>query len=81
MQDEYVFMWYNLLMLVETFIYSSVLRSKDGRGEVMEQEIDEGNKIIHVKCTAKERDQLLAELTPYLYDYQFHFIIMDEKQD
>ncbi len=45
----------------------------------MEQEIDEGNKIIHIKCTKKERDKILAELTPYLYDYQFHFIIIEEE--
>ncbi len=45
----------------------------------MEQEIDEGNKIIHIKCTEQERDKILEELTPYLYDYQFHFIIIDEE--
>ena len=45
----------------------------------MEQEIDEGNKIIHIKCTEMERDKILAELTPYLYDYQFHFIIIAEE--
>ena len=47
----------------------------------MEQEIDEGNKIIHIKCTEKERDQILLELTPYLYDYQFHFIIIGEEME
>jgi hypothetical protein len=45
----------------------------------MEQEIDEGNKIIHIRCTEKERDKILLELTPYLYDYQFHFIITEKE--
>lgn len=44
----------------------------------MEQEIDEGNKIIHIKCTEEEKDKLIAELSAYLYDYQFHFIITEE---
>ncbi len=41
----------------------------------MEQEIDEINKIIHLKCTEEEREKVLAELSAYLYDYQFHFIV------
>lgn len=44
----------------------------------MEQEIDEGNKIIHIKCTEEERDRIISELSAYLYDYQFHFIIIEE---
>ena len=47
----------------------------------MEQEIDEGNKIIHIKCTEVERDKILSELTPYLYDYQFHFIIIAKEKE
>ncbi len=45
----------------------------------MEQEIDEMNKIIHVKCTREEKEKLIAELSPYLYDYQFNFIIIENK--
>lgn len=41
----------------------------------MEQEIDEGNKIIHIKCTEEEKSKIITELTPYLYDYHFNFII------
>ncbi len=45
----------------------------------MEQEIDEMNKIIHVKCTEAEKQKHLEEIAPYdLYDYQFNFIIVDE---
>ncbi len=43
----------------------------------MEQEIDEINKIIHLKCTVEEREKILTELSAYLYDYQFNFIIVD----
>lgn len=47
----------------------------------MEQEIDEGNKIIHIKCTEEEKEKIISELSAYLYDYQFHFIsVKDEKQ-
>ncbi|MDF2485246.1 MAG: hypothetical protein K0R46_1414 [Herbinix sp.] len=44
----------------------------------MEQEIDEGNKLIHIKCTEKEKEKMIAELSAYLYDYQFHFILVEE---
>lgn len=42
----------------------------------MEQEIDEMNKIIHIKCTEEEKKKFL-ELEPYLYDYAFNFIIIE----
>ena len=45
--------------------------------ENMEQEIDEGNKIIHIKCTEEEKSKIITELSPYLYDYQFNFIIVE----
>ena len=45
----------------------------------MEQEIDEMNKIIHIKCTDKEKEKLILELSPYLYDYVLNFIPIDEK--
>lgn len=41
----------------------------------MEQELDEVNKIIHVKCTTEEKDRIIKELSAYLYDYQFNFLI------
>lgn len=41
----------------------------------MEQEIDEVNKIIHVKCTKEEKKRMITELSAYLYDYQFNFLI------
>jgi hypothetical protein len=44
----------------------------------MEQEIDEMNKIIHIKCTEEEKKKILLESTPYLYDYEFNFIIVDQ---
>ena len=44
----------------------------------MEQEIDEMNKIIHIKCTEEEKNKILLESTPYLYDYEFNFIIVDQ---
>ncbi len=44
----------------------------------MEQEIDEMNKIIHIKCTEEEKKKILLESTPYLYDYVFNFIIVDQ---
>ncbi len=47
----------------------------------MEQEIDEINKIIHLKCTEEEREKVLAELSAYLYDYQFNFIIEETKTE
>lgn len=46
----------------------------------MEQEIDEGNKIIHIKCTEEEKSKIITELTPYLYDYQFNFIISENSE-
>ena len=49
--------------------------------DVMEQEIDEGNKIIHIKCSEDERDKIVSELSSYLFDYQFHFIIVDEDKN
>ncbi len=47
----------------------------------MEQEIEEVNKIIHIKCTEKEKEKIESELTMYLYDYTFHFIIEEETVD
>ncbi len=47
----------------------------------MEQEIDEGNKIIHIRCTTAEKEKIVAELTPYLYDYQFNFLIIDDVKE
>jgi hypothetical protein len=45
----------------------------------MEQQIDEVNKIIHVKCTEQERQKFLSEIASYpLYDYQFNFLIIEE---
>lgn len=44
----------------------------------MEQEIDEINKIIHIKCTEEEKEKLIAELSPYLYDYVLNFIPIEE---
>ena len=42
----------------------------------MEQEIDEMNKIIHIKCTEEEKRKFILESASYeLYDYQFNFII------
>ncbi len=46
----------------------------------MEQEIDEMNKIIHIKCTEEEKNKILLESTPYLYDYEFNFIIVDQNK-
>lgn len=43
----------------------------------MEQEIDEINKIIHIKCTEEEKQKIINETSPYLYDYVFNFIIED----
>jgi hypothetical protein len=47
----------------------------------VEQEIEEVNKIIHIKCTEKEKERIISELTMYLYDYTFHFIIEEETGD
>lgn len=47
----------------------------------MEQEIDEMNKIIHIKCTEEEKKKIEKELTPYLYDYVFNFILPDEPKN
>lgn len=47
----------------------------------MEQEIDEVNKIIHIKCTEKEKQKLIQETAPYLYDYQLNFILLDEDSE
>lgn len=47
----------------------------------MEQEIDEYNKIIHIKCTEEEKSKFIAELTPYLYDYVFNFIPIEEQKE
>ena len=47
----------------------------------MEQEIDEGNKIIHIKCTIEEKEKIVSELSPYLYDYQFNFLITDDVKE
>ncbi len=44
----------------------------------MEQQTDEINKIIHIKCTEREKQKVIAELSSYLYDYQFNFIIEEE---
>ncbi|MDF2586910.1 MAG: hypothetical protein K0S41_751 [Anaerocolumna sp.] len=48
----------------------------------MEQQVDEINKIIHVKCTKEEKTKLLADISKYpLYDYQFNFILEDDYVD
>ncbi len=47
----------------------------------MEQEIDEINKIIHVKCTEEEKRKIVSELSSYLYDYQFNFLIEKDTTD
>ena len=47
----------------------------------MEQCTDEINKIIHVKCTEEEKRKILSELSGYMYDYQFNFIIVEETTD
>lgn len=44
----------------------------------MEQEIDEINKTIHIKCTEKEKQSIIDELSAYLYDYQFNFIVQED---
>ncbi len=44
----------------------------------MQQEIDDYNKIIHIKCTEEEKNKFIQELTPYLYDYTLNFIPLDE---
>lgn len=46
----------------------------------MEQQTDEINKIIHIKCTEEEKHKIISELSPYLYDYQFNFIIEEESR-
>lgn len=43
----------------------------------MEQEIDEMNKIIYIKCTEKEKEKIILETSPYLYDYEYQFLIED----
>ena len=43
----------------------------------MKQEIDDYNKIIHIKCTEEEKSKFIEELTPYLYDYVLNFIPLD----
>lgn len=47
----------------------------------MEQELDEINKIIHVKCTEEEKQKIISDLSQYLYDYQFNFLINEETND
>lgn len=44
----------------------------------MEHEIDEMNKVIHIKCTEEEKSKILIEFTPYLYDYELNLIIVDK---
>jgi hypothetical protein len=45
----------------------------------MEHQVDEMNKIIHVKCTEEEKRKIILESSAYtLYDYEFNFIIEDE---
>lgn len=44
----------------------------------MEQQIDEMNKIIHIKCTEEEKRKIILESASYLYDYEFNFIIEGE---
>jgi hypothetical protein len=44
----------------------------------MEQQIDEMNKIIYVKCTEEEKRKIILESSPYLYDYEFSFIIEEK---
>lgn len=47
----------------------------------MEQEIDEMNKMIHIKCTEEEKVKIISEISPYLYDYELNFIILEEATD
>ena len=47
----------------------------------MEQEIDEMNKVIHIKCREEEKRKILLETAPYLYDYEFNFMIMEAATD
>lgn len=47
----------------------------------MEQELDEVNKIIHIKCTEEEKQKIILELSKYLYDYQFSFLIEEKAAD
>ena len=48
----------------------------------MEQQVDELNKIIHVKCTLEEKRKLLEEIASYpLYDYTFNFLIEEKTTD
>lgn len=47
----------------------------------MQQEIDDYNKIIHIKCTEEEKNIFLSELTPYLYDYVLNFIPLDPTEE
>jgi len=46
----------------------------------MQQEIDDYNKIIHIKCTEEEKNKFIKELTPYLYDYVLNFIPIEENK-
>lgn len=47
----------------------------------MDQQIDEMNKIIHIKCTEEEKRKIILETAPYLYDYQINFIIEEKATD
>jgi hypothetical protein len=49
------------------------------RRVIVEQQIDEVNKIIHIKCTEEEKRKFLDEITYYpLYDYNFNFLIIEK---
>lgn len=47
----------------------------------MDQQIDEMNKIIHIKCTEEEKRKIILETAAYLYDYQINFIIEEKATD
>lgn len=48
----------------------------------MEQQVDEINKIIHIKCTTAEKIKFLEETKSYpLYDYTFNFLIDDKNME
>lgn len=46
----------------------------------MDYEFEEVNKIIHIKCTEEEKEKIITELSQYLYDYKFSFIIEEDSK-
>lgn len=48
----------------------------------MEQQVDEINKIIHIKCTEEEKKKFMEEIASYpLYGYEFNFLIVQSIPD